>query len=113
MNVYTDPRLLDVAGAVDALPDLRIDDADFTTITESSLRATGTDDESLVAPTVAPNLVQHCTSESTADILAFESSTVEGAETPEKSNVSRGSEEWAMRGSNPRHPRCKRGALAN
>ena len=32
---------------------------------------------------------------------------------PENSSENGGNTNWAMRGSNPRHPRCKRGALAN
>ena len=55
MNVYTDPKLLDIYGALDALPMLRLDGA-------SRDRATGTaGTPRMVAPTVAPtpyNLVQ-------------------------------------------------------
>ena len=65
MNVYTDPRLLDVAGALDALPSLPLDGvpADW-----QEQRATGTDDLNVcaVAPTVAPNSDFSCTSESFA-----------------------------------------------
>jgi integrase len=56
MGVYTDPKLLDVRGALDTLPALPLHDA----VTEREvLRATGTDDPQrnlvqLVAPTVAP-----------------------------------------------------------
>lgn len=51
MKTYTDPRLLDIAGAVDALPDLTIGG---TTATES-LRQTGTDAGAVfVAPSFAP-----------------------------------------------------------
>jgi len=50
MKTYTDPRLLDVAGAVDALPDLSLESITAT----ESLRRTGTDDAILVAPSVAP-----------------------------------------------------------
>ncbi len=47
MKTYTDPRLLDVAGAVESLPALS-----FETITTTSLRQNGTVCD---APTVAPN----------------------------------------------------------
>ena len=52
-NVYTDPRLLDVHGALDALPTLPLDAG--PDVGRESLRATGTEthDPSSVAPTVA------------------------------------------------------------
>jgi integrase len=57
MNVYTDPRLLDVAGAVDALPALPID-RESPSSEKVALRATGTDSlKSSVAPMVAPTRV--------------------------------------------------------
>jgi hypothetical protein len=55
-NVYTDPRLLDVHGALDALPTLPLDDGSATG--RGSLPTTGTDDHHSVALTLAPNLVQ-------------------------------------------------------
>jgi hypothetical protein len=54
MNVYTDPRLLDIAGAVDALPMLLID-ATSALVAISVIKATGTESGcSSVAPMVAP-----------------------------------------------------------
>ena len=54
MNVYTDPRLLDVAGAVDALPALPIDQG-LDEANWGKFQATGTESgSSFVAPTVAP-----------------------------------------------------------
>ena len=52
MNTYTDPKLFDVLGALDALPELRLD----VEPVQSSLKATGTDavPNRTVAPTVAP-----------------------------------------------------------
>ena len=52
MNVYTDPRLLDVHGALDSLPTLSLDGA--PDVTEA--KATGTDDARAVqfAPEFAP-----------------------------------------------------------
>lgn len=52
-NVYTDPRLLDLRAAVEALPHI----AATGELLHDAARATGTDDDggpSLVAPTVAP-----------------------------------------------------------
>jgi hypothetical protein len=57
MNVYTDPNLLDVRGALDALPSLPVDGEQGN---RQALLATGTEgvatpSPNLVAPTVAPN----------------------------------------------------------
>jgi len=49
MNVYTDPKLLDVAGAMEALPSLSL------SAIPNVAKATGTDDF-LLAPNLAPNL---------------------------------------------------------
>ena len=46
MNVYTDPQLLDVAGALDALPELPL--AIVTSADTPYLRATGTEDANSV-----------------------------------------------------------------
>ena len=56
MNTYTDPRLLDVWGALEALPSLPLEDDQA-----GRQKATGTCDDSFLAP----NLVQECTSQST------------------------------------------------
>ncbi len=50
MNTYTDPKLLDVHGALDALPALSLQPSDA-----EAQRATGTTDQSLVAVNVAVN----------------------------------------------------------
>ena len=54
MNVYTDPKLLDVQGALDALPSLPLHDAPRSQ--RESVKATGTDGKRAnpVAPPVAP-----------------------------------------------------------
>ncbi len=52
MNVYTDPRLLDVAGAMDALPSLPLDGER----NDQRQRATGTCDDHPHAPAHAPML---------------------------------------------------------
>ena len=63
MNVYTDPKLLDVQGALDSLPSLDLNPSPSND--RATKRATGTDNQnampslrhpvSLVAPPVAPN----------------------------------------------------------
>ena len=53
MSVYTDPELLDVAGAVAALPDLPLDGR-----SPAQERATGTCDAEPLAPWLAPVLAQ-------------------------------------------------------
>lgn len=63
MNTYTDPKLLDVQGALNSLPSLDLNPR--STIGHQMMRATGTDDSdetpgkrhsgNSVAPTVAPN----------------------------------------------------------
>ena len=82
-NVYTDPRLLDVAGAMAALPDLPLDSAPGP----GQQKATGTYDAWSLAPTLAPNLVQASMSQTNADKRASDADqpTVkgEGAEVPE------------------------------
>src|SRR5262249_45534304 len=60
MNVYTDPRLLDVRGALDVLPVLPLDGDKGE---RQHMQATGTDPQP-VAPTVAPTSGNSCTRES-------------------------------------------------
>ena len=54
MNVYTDPRLLDVRGALDTLPQLSLEAG------RDAARASGTEART-VAPTVAPTPDDSCT----------------------------------------------------
>ena len=63
MRTYTDPRLLDVAGALDALPGLPLDGGEKT----EGQQATGTCDDRPLAPVLAPNLVQASISQANAD----------------------------------------------
>jgi hypothetical protein len=57
MNVYTDPKLLDVHGALDALPALPLDrEHERTSV---AWKATGTDDSQL-APPLAPTSGDSC-----------------------------------------------------
>ena len=75
MQVYTDPKLLDVRGALDALPMLPLN-AEQADITEAA-RATGTNGlrRSLLAPTLAPTTGKRVQKPSftdkMADVLAF------------------------------------------
>ncbi len=63
-NVYTDPKLLDVAGALSVLPNLSVDGDDEG----ERQRATGTADASAqFAPAFAPNAGEPCISRSSAD----------------------------------------------
>jgi len=58
MNVYTDPKLLDVAGAVETLPSLQAANPQPS----ERMKATGTDrDAGIVAPTVAPTFGKRLT----------------------------------------------------
>jgi integrase len=68
MNVYTDPKLLDVGSALDALPALPLDPA------REAVQATGTDGDSgraasFVAPPVAPDVAP--TADNCCPVLSF------------------------------------------
>jgi integrase len=70
MNVYTDPKLLDVAGAMEALPALPLNTSPL-----QQARATGTNDQpvSPLAPTLAPTFGKTCMLGSILDKVACES----------------------------------------
>ena len=72
MGVYTDPKLLDVAGAMDSLPVLPLGNGRQTAA--NALSATGTDDlpASPLAPTLAPTSVKTRTLQSIMDKIASE-----------------------------------------
>jgi hypothetical protein len=63
MNIYTDPRLLDVAGALDVLPLMPLDGRPYTA------KATGTHARTLV-PTLVPTTGNRSTNGATADKTA-------------------------------------------
>ncbi len=69
MNVYTAPRLLDVAGALDVLPSLPLDDTSRTT----PATATGTDARTLV-PVLVPTTGNQSTQEATVDKTSADTS---------------------------------------
>jgi integrase len=82
MNVYTDPRLLDVAGAVETLPNLPID-RDWLSSKAVDLQATGTDStKSCVAPMVAPTRVSLAQKRSFRDSFGNDSSNGQKTKKP-------------------------------
>jgi len=97
MNVYTDPRMLDVMGALDALPALPLGGPLDQSNDDHRQRATGTDardtnpsdrrctavDKS-VAPTVAPNSGKPCNSGAIADNSANHRKAASIRKTPGK-----------------------------
>ncbi len=90
MNVYTDPRVLDVAGALDALPALSLD---RKPLDDCRQQATGTDDimaNRLVAPTVAPNSGNWSKLGAIADNSQEINQTNMPEKTPRKHDVSQG-----------------------
>ncbi len=95
MNVYTDPRVLDVAGALGSLPSLPLGGSPND---RQQLRATGTSDhraadpepKGFVAPTVAPNSENWCNEQPTADRSDGSPPWPAHEKTPTKQAVSRG-----------------------
>ena len=108
MNVYTDPRLLDVAGAMGALPDLSI--GEYSTVQRQAGRATGTDGQSAdepprnVAVNVAVNSDDSCNLQTIPANLASDDVLVEPRKNPGKTSVFPGFIERGRRGSNPQPP---------
>ena len=149
MNTYTDPRLLDVAGAMESLPSFPLDaQPGQLGQADVDVRATGTDDNaplsadapavvnavsaadaddsgaSEFAPKFAPNADKRGILGATTDTQASERpKTADGSplaataypvtKKDPQSTADNGSSKWAMTDLNRRHPRCKRGALAN
>ena len=118
-NVYTDPKLLDVHGALDALPKLPLDVRQ-----NASAAATGTYGRFSVALSVAPNGGNEGQTESIPDKtngpdlrLAGADGSVVTAESVKDRDVlttpDSHSSEWAMQDLNLRPPACRAGALAN
>ncbi len=124
MNVYTDPKLLDVAGAMEALPALPLGDGKQTAA--NVLSATGTDDltSSQFAPKFAPatgksrtlqSIVVKAASEAEKQRLTDEidqSACVVNRKGPPTTAVN-GPCEWAARDLNARLLPCEDSALTN
>ena len=116
MNVYTDPRLLDVQGAVESLPEFSVTNEP----NENRQRiAAGAETllPSAVTPTVLPAADFSSVSQSTAVTYpAFSpelSVSPEMRKTPQKSTISRSFAEYARRESNPQPSDPKSDALSN
>ncbi|NBC11362.1 MAG: hypothetical protein GVY24_06440 [Planctomycetes bacterium] len=82
MNTYTDPRLLDVAGAMDVLPTLPLDDPPQ----RDQARATGTDVSALV-PTLVPASGNPNAGASTADKTSGDAAAIPFAASAESDAV--------------------------
>ena len=112
MNLYTDPRLLDVQGAVESLPDMTL-----TTEPTAQRQRIAAGAENLVAVTVAGATAFSSVSQSTAVTYpAFSLELNESPEmqkTPQKSTISRSFAEYARRESNPQPSDPKSDALSN
>jgi hypothetical protein len=100
MNVYTDPRLLDVAGALDSLPALPLDGQ--PTERQRNI-ATGTDynrphppgDSDQLAPTLAPDSDKRCVSGATGDNWVEKEVCTKESSRPTKQSVARESKRVA------------------
>ena len=94
MNTYTDPKLLDVYGALDSLPSLDLDASPSTE--RPMMRATGTHDaaafagataKSFVAPPVAPPVAPNSGKRGQTVSFAVISSDDAGERTPPRSTL--------------------------
>ncbi|MGI9456197.1 MAG: hypothetical protein ACR2NU_06510, partial [Aeoliella sp.] len=100
MNVYTDPRVLDVAGALDSLPVLPLDGSPLD---HQQAKATGTDNyraQRTVAPMVSPNPGKRCILGATADNWADHRQTTGAQKHPVKQSESQGLSKHARQDSN-------------
>lgn len=94
MSTYTDPQLLDVAGAVEVLPDLPLEAGDKT----GQEKATGTDGPAApLAPTLAPTSDISCKSVASPDKTTGKEDSDKHqnmAEKPQLSRQRRGGRYW-------------------
>ena len=111
MNVYTDPRLLDVHGALDSLPPLLINAV--TDRIPHQAKATGTDNATArpFAPEFAPKAGKGSKSWSIAGNSEDLPSGTKKDTNPEKQDVSRGLSESGRLDLNQRPLRPERSAL--
>ena len=119
MNVYTDPALLDVRGALDMLPALPLGAGSD----QNKAVMTGTD-ASPLAPPLAPTWCKRRTPLSKSDKMNTDGRGINSSETlavtvdPVKRNdpltiAVNGSDEWSLRASNPRPHGCDPCALTS
>ena len=127
MNVYTDPRLLDVAGAMDALPSFPLNSSPHEPEMVTATGTVGPPDSSLsrqLAPVLAPTLAHPRHSESIPGTLGkIDESTaekvaeLETAENPTKKaslpNFGNEALQRPRRDLNPQPPDRQSGALTN
>ena len=139
MNVYTDPKLLDVAGAMEALPALPLWREKVEDYAEGSMQATGnilaatgTDDasgragarESSLVPVLVPTTGKTSTLGSILDKITTNGGFHNGADAVAASaypvnrkdpltNAVNESWKWAAKDSNLRLPPCEDGTLTN
>jgi len=116
MNVYTDPRLLDVQGAVESLPEFTVTN-DPNENRQRIAAGAETFVPSAVTPTVTPAADFSCVSQSTAVTYSAISSetggTPEMRRTPRKSLISGSSCKGDQADLNRRPPDPQSGALTN
>ena len=119
MNTYTDPRLLDVAGAVELLPSLPLDAGDSQSELTTA-KATGTDGREaspLLPPMLPLNPENRGKLPSIPDNSTDENEPAKKRENPcislEKQGSSGVSRKWAMSDLNQRLPPCKGGSTEN
>ena len=117
MNVYTDPRLLDVQGAVESLPEFSVTNEPTENRQRIAAGAETFHAPNLVAPLVAPTLDVSRDLQSTAvtySVISSElSESPEMQKTPRKPTFPRSSVEYARRESNPQPSDPKSDALSN
>jgi hypothetical protein len=121
MNVYTDPKLLDVHGALDAIPQMPLNGKP-----DERERATGTEGVSdwaarTVAPTVAPDSDKGRILGSSGDKIGSlsgchgdDASSVVSRDTDKRKHpLTAADNKWATQDSNQRPLRCEHSALTN
>ena len=119
-NVYTDPALLDVGVALDALPELPLGGPQVA----KNIAAAGDQSSRVLAPTLALTSGNGCHLGSSADKMGGERTEDGGRGGDTKTPVNRGDchrvsrvdnevEWWAVLDSNQWPPACKAGALTN
>jgi Phage integrase family len=123
-NVYTDPKLLDVHGALDALPSLPLDGGQTSMREQARATGTGTYGISPLAPSLAPSADNACQIVADAGKTEAEPpNSIGPARLVARAQIDKGSDvmttpdnsssKWAMQDLNLRPPACRAGALAS